>query len=258
MKKLNLAVLFLISTFPLFAIERSESDMEAIALQQLKGAGVKSLVYKSAVKLKCLQRNTSFSIYGTEENDGFVIVSRDEEVRPVLGYSTSSFDADNIPDGFQWWLDNVSAQLQAAKNAPIQGPVETTYYVPIAPMMKTKWAQNYPYNCLTPEYNTSDGKQHAKTGCMATSLAQILNYNQYPASASFTGYYYVDPPAEDMSNVMYANVNSTYSWPYKIAYGNYWPDGYQTEYDWKEILYTEAEALQIGTLWLCCRVAIWC
>ncbi len=255
MKKLSFLLLLIIGTSSLGAMERSESEMEAIALQQLKGAGVKSIGNRLSVSLKCLQRNTSFSIYGTEDNDGFVIVSRDDEVRPVLGYSTSSFDADNLPCGFQWWLDNMSDQLQTAKKASVQRQANTAY-VPVAPMMKTKWHQNHPYNCMTPECNTAGGKDHALTGCLATSLAQILNYNEYPASASFMGYYFVDPPAEDMSNIKTALVNSTYSWPLKTSYGRYFPDGYQSEYDWEEMAYTDAEAIQIGTLMRDCGYAV--
>ena len=250
MKKLNLAVLFLISTFPLFAAERSESEMEAIALQQLKGAGVKSLANQFAAKLKCLQRNTAFSIYGTEDNDGFVIVSSDDEVRPVLGYSTSSFDANNIPCGLQWWMENVSSEIEKVKRAPRQGKEESLQYVPIAPFLETKWGQNDPYNRLTPEFDSANGKQHAVTGCVATALAQILNYNQYPSSASFEGLYYMELSSQK------EEINSTYEWPCKIAYGNYWPDGYQTQYDWKTIEYTDEEAVQIATLLRDCGYSV--
>lgn len=47
-------------------------------------------------------------------------------------------------------------------------------------MLSTTWAQYAPYYNATP---TVDGK-HCLTGCVATALAQILNYYQYPSQLS--------------------------------------------------------------------------
>ena len=48
------------------------------------------------------------------------------------------------------------------------------------PLKKTKWDQGAPYNDMTPMI----GNTHTKTGCVATAVAQIMNYHGHPASGS--------------------------------------------------------------------------
>jgi len=56
-----------------------------------------------------------FYVFGTENNKGFVIVSGDDRVTPVLGYSEiNGFSADNMPPNLQWWLGEYSKQIQFA------------------------------------------------------------------------------------------------------------------------------------------------
>lgn len=48
----------------------------------------------------------------------------------------------------------------------------------VAPMLTTKWGQNAPYNNFCP---LAPGKNiHCKTGCVATSMAQVMKYYRYP------------------------------------------------------------------------------
>lgn len=71
-------------------------------------------------------------------------------------------------------------------------------------MLSTTWAQTAPYYNMTP---TVDGK-HCLTGCIATALAQILNYYQYPAKLS------------DGTQIDWADMLPTYSGEYTEAQGN--------------------------------------
>lgn len=49
----------------------------------------------------------------------------------------------------------------------------------VAPMLKTTWGQNAPYNLQCP---LASGKNaHCKTGCVATAMAQVMKYYGYPA-----------------------------------------------------------------------------
>ncbi len=71
----------------------------------------------------------------------------------------------------------------------------------VAPLLSTTWWQYAPYNNLTP---TLDDGSHAATGCMATALAQIMNYYKYPAI-------YADGTAIDWDNMLptYTGVDYT-------------------------------------------------
>lgn len=46
----------------------------------------------------------------------------------------------------------------------------------IAPMLHTQWGQSYPYNLLCPVKNG----QHCQTGCVATAMAQVMRYHEWP------------------------------------------------------------------------------
>lgn len=49
----------------------------------------------------------------------------------------------------------------------------------VAPMLKTIWGQNAPYNLQCP---LAPGKNvHCKTGCVATAMAQVMKFYGYPA-----------------------------------------------------------------------------
>lgn len=113
----------------------------------------------------------SYYVFNMDQSkSGFVIVSGDDRMEPVLGYcTTGSFDADNIPDGLRWLLDaytDRAASLQAGETA-----TKTAVSAePIAPLVEAKWNQNAPYNLLTPQV---DGTP-TYTGCVATAMAEVL------------------------------------------------------------------------------------
>lgn len=46
----------------------------------------------------------------------------------------------------------------------------------IPPMIKTEWGQQAPFYYKTPIING----EHAKTGCVATAMAQVINFHKYP------------------------------------------------------------------------------
>lgn len=71
-------------------------------------------------------------------------------------------------------------------------------------MLSTTWAQYAPYYNMTPQV---DGKQ-CLTGCIATALAQILNYYQYPEKLA------------DGTVINWANMLPSYSGEYTEAQGN--------------------------------------
>ena len=57
----------------------------------------------------------------------------------------------------------------------------------VAPLISTQWNQRAPYNNLCPIYNNSNGSssgQRGLTGCVATTLAQIIAYYRYPAKTT--------------------------------------------------------------------------
>lgn len=137
------------------------------------------------------------SIYAFNLRDGgFIIASADSRTLPVLGYSsTGSIDWDNLPPNMQEWLrsyDDAIATLgdrndfkdgNALDNT---GPLMTTSNKdrePVEPLIKTRWSQREPYYNECPLYEGDDPEYNGKicvTGCVATALAQVMRYYEWP------------------------------------------------------------------------------
>ena len=127
-------------------------------------------------------RKNDLYVFNRDEG-GFVIVSADARtVKPVLGYSDNGqFDADNIPPALQYILSAYQEQIDYARAnvAPERGALQSV--IPkgtplVGPLIKTMWSQVDPYNRLCP--GVDGGESY--TGCVATAMAQIMNYWRWP------------------------------------------------------------------------------
>ena len=178
--------------------ERTEREMLAIAQTQLQ---TKEGMTRGAQQIDKLAEDRFYAVYGND-SQGFVVISRDDQFKPVLGYSDSRFPVGHIPCGMAWWLGAISEAMESGMAA---SPVRTrSAYTPVAPLCKTQWDQDDPYNFLTPELN---GK-HTPTGCVATAMSQIMKYFEYPAQGKGQGYYTL----ETNSTRVTEKISSVYQW----------------------------------------------
>ncbi len=129
--------------------------------------------------------DVDFYVFNKLGNTGFVIVSGDDFAAPVLGYcDQGSFDPNNIPDGLQYLLENYSSQMECLRKTPgLSRPPRPLKPVAVAdsvaPLLGTTWFQTEPYNKMLPVYAPEKSKA-CPTGCIATALAQIMRYYQWP------------------------------------------------------------------------------
>lgn len=109
---------------------------------------------------------------------GFSIVSADDCMPPLIGYSdTDIFDCKNMPDNMRYWLDSYADQIRyAITNGINQSSSRAESRKAIAPLVTTYWNQTSPYNNLCPLV----GSIKTPTGCVATALAQVMNYHKWP------------------------------------------------------------------------------
>lgn len=128
---------------------------------------------------------------------GFVIVAADERVEPILGYSyDNNFVVEAMPDHVRGWLDNYERQIEAVTNSDLQADsviqakwmrlkagqsLNARNVLTVNPLLQTTWNQNSPYNLLCPSDANGPGG-HVYAGCVATAMAQIINFWQYPTS----------------------------------------------------------------------------
>ncbi|WP_196894011.1 C10 family peptidase [Aureivirga marina] len=153
-------------------------------------------------------------------NGGFVILSGDRRTEPILAFSeTNSFDLDQkeYPGGLVTWLYDTKVNIEDIRKKD-ERPSEfvekmwsnlekgemdvllnqsnvkerntsagcTPYNIQRGPYIQTTWGQSCGYNSLTPS-NTCGPCDHYYTGCVATAMAQIMKYHQYPSNYNWSG-----------------------------------------------------------------------
>ena len=122
------------------------------------------------------------------DGGGYVIVSGDDRTSEILGFSEKGhIDPSNMPSNMRNWLDGYVRKIQAipANAEPRQVTTRAaSSKEEILPKLKTAWGQYYPYNLHAPElhvvWGDVDKTSNAITGCIATAMAQVLNYYRYP------------------------------------------------------------------------------
>ena len=124
------------------------------------------------------------------ENGGFVIVCADLRGTPILGYSDEgNFDFENGAPATREWIQHYMQQLDVieAKNIAVSEKniaawntnTKRSNVRGVSALLQTKWNQSYPFNMLCPEHSHGD-HGHTYTGCVATAMAQVMKYWNYP------------------------------------------------------------------------------
>lgn len=155
----------------------SEKSIAAEFLNR-KGARV------SAQGLQVLSMTPEVAVCEDSRGGAFAIIVRDEYADDVDN-RVLAFSTDSKFQGMesQWkrgllacygeqlrWLHEHRVGLHADE----MGSFSNSQTSEIAPLLKTKWGQGYPYNAYCP---TSPGsKDHVLTGCVSTAMTQLMAY----------------------------------------------------------------------------------
>ena len=170
---------------------------------------------------------SEFYIFNNEDGKGFVIIAADDCVTPVLGYSyDNNFSTGNLPPNLKGWLDGYAEQIRAAvemraaateeirteweclrqgRNLPIKSETEVDH------LLSTTWSQGEYYNMLCPEDNNGING-HAVTGCVATAMAQILKFWEYPNEAHRVIWHEYEHPDYGTLDANYTYAGGSYYW----------------------------------------------
>ena len=199
-KRILLTILCSIVFFGIEAQTISRTEARQKATEFLASKGLSGSL-KDAGKLKDVGETAPYYVFNVQNDGGFIIVSGDERLEEIVGYSeTGSFSA-NVPEALQEALNSYAAFVEglgdapeltngtSSANAPKLMQVTETAKKSITPMIASKWGQNAPYNNLCPRFYYSDGTQsttNGVTGCVATAMAQLLNYWKTPAATAST------------------------------------------------------------------------
>ena len=196
------------------------------------------------------QQANAFYIYNKVSRAGegsFVIVAADERATaPILGWSDrGTFDYDHAPCALKALLqgyaqatarlDSVGEQTAGSHQPRRVGtPGPATKGTPVVgPLLSAQWNQEGPYSNDCPEAWIT-GRSHCLTGCVATAVAQVMHYWQWPRQGN--GKHTNTYKAENGTAQQVRDFSqSTYQWDQMV-------DNYQ------ETSYTEPQAQAVARL----------
>ena len=117
---------------------------------------------------------------------GWMMVAADDCARPVLAYSLyGRINPDSMPVALQNIVgvyQQEIGQIRTVKGLPCHEEwkqllagksIQQAKEEEVGPLLTTQWYQKSPYNQLCPGYTM--------TGCVATAMAQVMKYWNYPA-----------------------------------------------------------------------------
>ena len=167
------------------------------------------------------QASPAFYAFNADSGRGFVLISGDDAFSPVIGYSDhGSFSySEDMPDGLSRFLDSYSSYVHAVRKGEAVASRHSTSidgvkFQEVKPMLTTQWNQTEPYNNYCPkQYDIK-----CPTGCVATALAQVCNFYQYPTQGAdeYLRYYvnsdigYLEARFSDYT-IDYSKMKNTYS-----------------------------------------------
>lgn len=179
-KKIAFAIL--IFGFPVLhtnAAPRTHAQMQQLAFKAINQQLSTKRMAPRTAQPTTLKQTDTYAIIGYEQG-GFAVVSADDVAPEILGVSTQPYSHGENTN-FQWWLQTMDACVSyAVKNGIIMKttkPDPTKYPTAVEPMLTTEWGQQDPYNRLCPTFS---GSTKCLTGCVATAMAQVLNYHKSP------------------------------------------------------------------------------
>lgn len=195
MRKHTLLLFLLLMAMPVLAENRSFRQAREIAERHAakNGAHIGLQSVKRAKVLNKQQSTTSsrgYYVFPHDGNCGYTIVSGDDRMPEIVGYSTTdTYSEENMPDGMKHLMQAYEAMATALANGDAKAErclaekealaADSTYRQPrVAPLLADiAWGQTEPYNNLCPMY---DDQRRTVTGCVATAMAQLMMYYQYP------------------------------------------------------------------------------
>lgn len=181
------------------AIAEKQAALLGVTIDQKAMAKARKQGSKGEITLS----QESYYVFPNANSKGFTIVSGDDRLPEIVGYSSQgSYDENNLPEGFVSFMKAYQnlynkvnlgdaealknlAEIKAWRNKKNASAASTSAVAPL--LGNIEWDQTSPYNNMCPKY---DSVHVAATGCVATAMAQVMAYYKYPKQlkADIPGY----------------------------------------------------------------------
>lgn len=194
----------------------AEKIANELDLDKLAGLNLKTQAERNIETIDVVYSDngdTDFYIINFEEDNGFVIISADKRIMPILAYSNKGkFITENIKGGVSVWLKDNKSYLKRIRKGevipeenvddlwntfgspgepvPIEpggpggdpddpgggGGTTPTLVSTVSkgPFLLTQWGQGDGYNDYIPN--------NGLTGCASTAMAQVMRYYKHPSN----------------------------------------------------------------------------
>lgn len=196
------------------------------------------IAYKAIDSSINAKATVCYYVFNVTSSKGFVIVAADDNLSPIMAYSTESnygfSRKQKMPKQINAWMGGYAKKAAVAirnnlkateevksKWLQLSKPIPKSHFklfgstgTNVSPLLTTLWDQSSPdtgslvtYNALCP-YDKKFG-ENALTGCVATATAQVMRYWKYPAKGigkhSYTpaSYPYLGTQTADFGNTTF-------------------------------------------------------
>ncbi|CAL2105275.1 putative Inhibitor_I69 domain-containing protein [Tenacibaculum sp. 190524A02b] len=205
-----------------------EALAKEIALKMLREEGKNAVAEKEleVTSVKDVNHDPYFHIVNEKKGKSFVIVSGDKRLEPVLAFGDEKFDFENASEQLKFWMKGYANKIDfIRKDKEVVASKEITSFNQkvanigaftssklvskkqrketefVRQLTLTRWGQRCVYNSYAPtkeeigcDTNASLPCGRAYTGCVATCLAQVVNYYKSMDAYDYTAlnYEYTD------------------------------------------------------------------
>ena len=194
--------------------------------------------HAAKARVASLSDEAYYYVVNIGKGDGYVIVAGDDRAKQILGYShEGEFDINHVSPSLTEWLNGYEGEMQQLMSSSATEIATYSFSYPtevVAPLVQTKWDQAAPYNLNCPKVldSASGTYKTAVVGCVATALAQVMKYHEWPARPTGSVSY------AEGTRQMNFDEQPAFNWEHmRNEYGSH---------------YTDEEAQAVANLSACC------
>jgi hypothetical protein len=205
-------------------IQVNSGNLSALAIHQIND---------NSNSIASVQKDPA--LYAVNGSFGFVLIAGDDAALPIIGYVPGQkFINHEIPSSIAKWFNQYVEQISFIRIGKLQAnstiQMQWKKYVEsstslinsfqdaqVAPLVKTQWDQRPYVNDDCPYDNTA--KERTVSGCVATSMAQIMKFWDYPKTGK--GFHSYSHSKYGLQSANFGN--TTYNWtsmPNKVTSTN--------------------------------------
>ena len=255
---------WLLATMAIISLSASAANIDATTARATANSFIKqhavkspgSIMAPSLNDIKLVHAQESSAVAGAHDfyafnitGGGFVIIAGEDRANQVLGYSDNGcLDFNNLPENLKALLKGYQEEieyLQVHPSLDVKPAIRSNGGIVVAPLIKSHWGQQMPYNLQCPIYNG----EYCVVGCVATAMSQVMHYWQYPQSSPALNSYY----CYDINQTVPALPETTFEYSKMLNSYCHW------DWDKSELIqdtYTDEQAQAVAKLARYCGQAV--